>query len=98
LGVGGGIVIVPAAMFIYGASTKVAVGTSLVSIVPTALMSAYGHSRLGNIDWKLAGFIVAGSVVGALAGTQMVGAIPDMWIRRAFAVLLVATAVRMAWR
>ena len=98
LGVGGGIIIVPAAMFLFGATAKMAVGTSLAAILPTVLISASRHAQMGNVDWRLAGYIVIGSVVGAFAGTSLINVVPDLWIRRAFAVLLAATAVRMVYR
>ena len=98
LGVGGGIIIVPAAIFLFGATSKVAVGTSLAAILPTVLISASRHAMMGNVDWKLVGYIVAGSVVGAFAGTSLINVVPDLWLRRTFAVLLVATAVKMIYR
>ena len=52
LGVGGGLVIVPFLMFM-DTNPKVAIGTSLAAIIPTALMATFRHHQLGNVQWKV---------------------------------------------
>lgn len=71
-GVGGGIVMVPAMVFLLSPpirDIKQAVGTSLVVIIPTALMGSYKHFTQGNIEWRtaitLAPLAIAGSYLGA---------------------------------
>ena len=95
LGVGGGIVTVPVLILLFHVDPQRAVGTSLVAIVPTAIMAASRHAHLGNVDWRLAGLVAAGAVIGAFFGASAVEHIPAEWLKRGFAALLIVTAVRM---
>jgi len=77
-GVGGGIVMVPAMVFLLSPpirDIKQAVGTSLAVIIPTALMGSYKHFTQGNIEWRtalsLAPLAIAGSYLGAWLTTQI---------------------------
>ena len=78
LGVGGGIVMVPAMLFLLSPpirDIKQAVGTSLVVIIPTALMGSFKHFQQGNVDWRtalsLAPLAIAGSYLGAWLTTHI---------------------------
>jgi uncharacterized membrane protein YfcA len=97
LGVGGGIVIVPLLVFA-GVDLKIAIGTSLATIIPTAVMATWTHHRLGHVDWRLAGLMAAGAVCGALVGASLTSVVPATALKRVFAVFLLATAVRMLWK
>ena len=77
-GVGGGIVMVPAMVFLLSPpirDIKQAIGTSLVVIIPTAIMGSYKHYTQGNIDWRsvlaLAPLAVVGSYLGSWLTTQV---------------------------
>ncbi len=77
-GVGGGIVMVPAMMLLLSPpirDIKQAIGTSLIVIIPTALMGSYKHFQQGNVEWRtalaLAPLAVAGSYLGAWLTTQI---------------------------
>jgi len=77
-GVGGGIVMVPAMLFLLSPpirDIKQAVGTSLVVIIPTALMGSFKHFQQGNVDWRtalsLAPLAIAGSYLGAWLTTHI---------------------------
>lgn len=80
LGVGGGLVIVPALAFMLpllgvdaGLVMHMAVGTSLATIVFTNIVSAWAHHRRGAVRWREAARLVAGIVPGALAGAWLAG-------------------------
>lgn len=94
-GVGGGIVIVPLLVLAIGVAPKIAIGTSLAVIVPTAIMAAFRHHGLGNIDWKVAGIMALGSVIGAFAGASLTAYLSGDALRKGFAIFLLATSVRM---
>ena len=79
-GIGGGVVVVPALYAVFGAMgvpdaerIKLAVGTSLATIIVTSARSLHGHSRSGLVEWRLltrwAPFIAAGAVAGAGVAT-----------------------------
>lgn len=98
LGIGGGIVFVPALTILFGAPQHLAQGTSLAAIVPTTLVAAVAHARADRIDWPLAGIIGAGGVLsGSLSGVLALATAPDT-LRRLFALLLIVVAVRMLMR
>lgn len=75
LGLGGGFIIVPMLVFVFGLSAQTAAGTSLVALVFTALSGTLGYTRQRRIDYKL-GLSLAiasapGAIVGSLASTYV---------------------------
>jgi uncharacterized membrane protein YfcA len=71
LGIGGGLVIVPALAGMLGVPLKRALGTSLVAVVVLVIPGTIVHAALGNIDWTVALFLVIGSVPGARLGATV---------------------------
>jgi hypothetical protein len=74
-GVGGGVFIVPVMVVGFGIAQRVAQGTSLVAILPTAAVGALTHYRNGNVDLRSAGWMAA---VGAPA--SVIGAVLALWL------------------
>lgn len=97
MGVGGGIVLIPALVLGFGFSAAVAEGTSLLFMIPTALVGAVRHARSGYTDWRLGLMLGAGGVLGALVGAQLALALPAAVLQRLFAVFLAVTALRLLW-
>jgi uncharacterized membrane protein YfcA len=95
MGVGGGVIMVPAFVLLFGMDQHTAEGTSLLVIIPTAVMGAYRHSRHGYTTWRLGLLIGAGGIVGGLLGAQAALALPAEILQRLFAGFLVLTGVRM---
>lgn len=102
-GVGGGIIIVPVLALLYEAQAidpqvliKVAVGTSLATIVFTAVTSTLAHHRRGAVDWAVFRQIVPGILIGALIGAWIVDRISGPLLFLLFVVFLYAVAIRMA--
>jgi uncharacterized protein len=95
LGVGGGILLVPAMVLLLGFDQHVAQGTSLVVIVPAAMIGTWTHYRRGTIRPRDAVLVAAGGVVGAVIGSLSALSIDDEILRRLFALVLLATAIRM---
>ncbi len=71
LGIGGGLVIVPALAGMLGMPLKRALGTSLVAVVVLVIPGTIVHAALGNIDWAAALFLVLGSLPGARLGATV---------------------------
>lgn len=71
LGIGGGIVIVPALAGMLGVPLKRALGTSLVAVLILVIPGTIVHTALGNIDWAAAFFLMIGSVPGARLGATI---------------------------
>ncbi|MDX1890323.1 sulfite exporter TauE/SafE family protein [Mycolicibacterium sp. 050158] len=95
VGAGGGFLLVPALTLLAGLPMPIAVGTSLVVISMQSLAGLAGHLASEQIDWRLAGFVTAAAVVGALIGGRLVPLIDPGTLRRAFGwfVLLMASVI-----
>jgi uncharacterized protein len=98
LGVGGGILFVPALTLVMSLSQVKAEATSLLAIVPVALIGAIRQHRYGNL--KVGDGIVVGalSVVGVLAGTALANVLPERALRLAFAGLMLGVATQLLRR
>ena len=70
-GVGGGFLLVPLLNIVFSVPYNIAIGSSLLQMVGTSTASSLKHRSYGNIDYKLAGFIVMGSVVGVELGARV---------------------------
>ncbi len=99
LGVGGGVIYVPALVVIFAFDQHVAQGTSLAVILPTAVVATTAHARLGNVQWRLALPIAIAGILGAFFGAwvALVYLEPDL-LQRLFGIFLLITSGRMALR
>ena len=107
LGVGGGLVIVPALAVMFAsqgfADTTLmhfAIGTSLATIVVTSLSSLLAHHRRGSVDWRIVRGMAPSIVVGALGGARLAGYVSSTGLGVFFGVfeLLVALQLACAFR
>jgi uncharacterized membrane protein YfcA len=94
-GVGGGLVIVPALVAMAHMPRKLASGTSLVAIIPTALVGVLSYAVKGNVDVVVALVLAAGSVVGAQVGAWLLHRLPVRVVRWAFMAFMLAAAVSL---
>lgn len=94
-GVGGGIVMVPAMVLLLKVDVKVAIGTSLAVIIPTALSGAFKHSQLGQINWRLAASLIPLAMAGGFAGAWLTKHIAAENLKRAFGGFLVVVGLRL---
>jgi uncharacterized membrane protein YfcA len=95
LGVGGGIVMVPAMIVLFGIPAVVAKGTSLAVIVPTAVMGTWRNRTKHNTDLRIAAVVGMAGIVSAFAASQVSVGLSETTSNVLFAVLLAAVAVRM---
>jgi len=107
LGIGGGLIIVPALAWLlasagYDTSTimHVALGTSLASIVFTSIASVRTHHLHGAVLWPVVRRMSAGIIIGAFAGAMLVGQLDSGVLRIIFGLfaLLVSLQMATAWR
>ncbi|MBB5639584.1 sulfite exporter TauE/SafE family protein [Cryobacterium roopkundense] len=94
-GVGGGIIMVPLLISFVQMDQRKAAATSLVAIIPTALVGSIAYFANDEIDLLAAGIIAAGAVVGAIIGAVLLRSIPLVWLRWMFIALMLLVAVRM---
>ena len=88
LGVGGGFLIVPALMFLMGFPIRLAIGTSLLIIALISIGGVIGHLKVAYLDVVLTGFVLIGSLLGFLFGSQVTRSIPAHHLRRGVAILI----------
>ena len=97
-GVGGGIIFVPTLTLILGLSQLEAEATSLLAIIPVALLGSWRQTRSGDVRWRDATIMGLVSVATAVAGALIADVAPERVLRVGFAILLVATAVQLILR
>jgi uncharacterized protein len=93
LGVGGGIIIVPALTLLIGMPLKRALGTSLVLIAALVVPGTIVHAALGHIDWTIFVVLVVGVIPGAWLGSRIALGARERTLRLAVGAFLVAIAV-----
>jgi len=103
LGIGGGLVVVPALVFSFTLAgydpavlTQLAIGTSLTTIIFTSTSSIWAHHRMGNVRWDLFRRMLPGIALGAWAGVYAAGHLEGAVLQLAFGVFVVLAALQMA--
>jgi len=95
LGVGGGVIKIPAMNLIMKVPLSVAFATSNLMIGVTATAGALVYFSRGDVDLKAAAPLVLGTALGALIGAKTVKKVPTRWLRYAFVAVLLVVAVEM---
>lgn len=98
LGIGGGILFVPALTILLGHDQVDAEATSLLAIVPVALVGSWRQRRYGNLRLHDAAVMGALSIAGVLAGVALANALPERALRIGFALLLLHMARQLVLR
>ena len=96
-GVGGGILFVPALALMLGLSQVVAEATSLLAIVPVAILGTWQQRRSGEVRLADAAIIGAGALITAIAAAYVASSLPQDVLRLLFAAFMVIIAARIWW-
>jgi uncharacterized membrane protein YfcA len=94
-GVGGGTVIVPLLVLLLHFDQRIAAGTSLAAIVPTASVGVISYAVSGSVAWIPALILAAGAVVGAQIGTRLLPRISQTALRWGFVGFLVVVIITL---
>jgi uncharacterized protein len=95
-GIGGGIVIVPALIYLAKLEPQTATGTSLaVFLLPVGFLGALNYYRAGHVNVRATLLLAAGVFVGGYFGSKLNLSLPPAQVKRAFAILLLFVATRM---
>jgi len=95
-GIGGGLLIVPALVFLAKFPTKMALGTSLGALLlPVGLLGAYTYWENGDVDVRASLLIAAGITVGALVGARLAQHLSGVTLQRMFALFMVVMAIQL---
>lgn len=96
VGVGGGVIIVPALVFFLGLSQHTAQGTSLfVLSMPVVLLAVINYSKSGNIEWKYGLVIAATFLIGAYVGSKLSLRLSPGMVKLIFGVFLAYVSFRL---
>jgi uncharacterized membrane protein YfcA len=95
LGVGGGVVIVPALVFAAGFGQRRAQATSLAALVPIASVGAFVFGRAASVDLLAAAVLALGGLAGVQIGARVMHRTSDEWLARIFGVFLVIVALTL---
>ena len=98
LGVGGGVLFVPALVFLLNLGQHQAEATSLLAIVPVAILGTYRQDRYGNVDRHDALLLGLLSVAGAAGGVALANSLSGTVLRDAFAGLMLLVAGQLVRR
>ena len=98
LGVGGGVVFVPGLVFFMGLDQHQAEATSLLAIVPVAILGTYRQDRYGNVRRDDALRLGLVSIAGAAGGVALANALSGPVLRDAFAAFMVVIALQLVRR
>lgn len=96
LGLGGGFILIPALIYVYGLTQHQAQGTSLaVMVPPITLLAALRYYHGGNVKVGMAVFIACGFAVGGLIGAHYVHSVPGAVLKKIFGAVLFLVSLRM---
>lgn len=96
IGIGGGVIIVPALLFIFGFSQQQAQGTTLALMVPPiGILAAWTYYKQGNVDLQAALFICLGFIVGSLFGARLATQFSNLILEKIFGIALLLISLKM---
>jgi uncharacterized membrane protein YfcA len=105
LGVGGGLIIVPVLIWLftlqgfeYEVISHAAIGTSLASIITTAISSAAAHHRHGAVNWQVVGQLAAGLFAGGLLGAWVASDLDTRILQLVFGIFAVSVGLQMFFK
>lgn len=93
LAIEGRTLLVPALVFLVGTKQHIAQGVSLAVFIPTALVAIVTHARQGNVNFKLAFYLIVGSVIGAIGGSLLASELNAELLRKIFGFFLIAMGI-----
>jgi uncharacterized membrane protein YfcA len=96
VGVGGGIIIVPALVLLFGFGQKYAQGTTLAMLaLPVGLLAAITYYKAGFVHFRASLWLAAGFIIGSLIAAHFAVKAPEHTMTRIFGGLLLAVALKM---
>jgi hypothetical protein len=93
VGIGGGVIIVPALVYLVGFSQHQATGTSLgILLLPAGIFAVMNYYRKGYVDVKVVMLLFTGFLVGGLIGSRLSLSFSEVTMKRVFAIVLIMIA------
>lgn len=99
LGIGGAVILVPVLVLVFGFPQGRAQGTTIGALaLPIGIFAAMQYYRSGMLDVRIAAVLAVGLAIGALGGATLVPYVPQLWLKRVFASVLVYVAAQMVFQ
>jgi uncharacterized protein len=96
VGVGGGIIIVPALVYALAFSQKAAQGTSLgLLMLPVGILAVWQYHKQGYVDFKIIGYVAIGFVAGSFLGSKISLSLSDDKLKKVFAIIMLLLSLKM---
>lgn len=96
VGIGGGLIIVPALVFFLGMTQFQAQGTSLAMMLPPiGILAVMNYAKSDNLNWKYAMILAGAFIVGGYFGSKLSLSIPPLLVKKIFGVLMIIAAIKM---
>ncbi len=96
IGIGGGVIIVPALVFFVGLTQKQAQGTSLgILLLPVGILAVMQYYKQGYLNVNYAIVVAIAFVVGGLLGSKLAISLSDAKVKKIFAVIMMLIAIKM---
>lgn len=96
MGVGGGIIVIPALVMLLGYSQKQAQGTSIgFLLLPIGILAVLNYYKAGLVDLKAVGIMTITFVIGSYFSSKAAIDLPEFWLKKGFAVLILFYAIKL---
>lgn len=96
LGIAGGVFLIPTLVFFFGFSQKLAQGTTIaVLLPPIGLGAAYFYWKSGNIDFRVAGILAVGVLIGGFFGADLANHVSNSTIQKVFGVFMIGVGIKL---
>lgn len=96
LGIGGGLVVIPALVMVMGLSQQTAQGTSLAMMLPPiGVLAAYNYYKAGHVDIKIALILAIAFIAGSYFGSKLAIRLPQELMKKIFGIFLLLVAIKM---
>ena len=92
---GGGMIVVPALVYLMNLSEQKARATSIFVILPMVIASGIFYYQNNYINWKVGALCAIGGMVGGYFGAKYLKKIPELYLKSGFAIFLIYVSIRM---
>jgi hypothetical protein len=97
-GIGGGVIHVPAMIFLFQYPQYIAIPTSHFILAISSIVAAASHASLGEVQWNFVPFLGVGAIIGAQIGGKISHKIKSVWIIRGLQFAMIVVAIRLFLR
>ncbi len=92
---GGGLILVPAFVYILKMDEKISRATSILCILPMVIVTAIFYNNSHFIDWNIAIKCAVGGIIGAIIGAKLLKKIPDKYLKILFIIFLLYAGINL---